>query len=58
MPTSLKVEVSIEENSAYKSNCTNNFDYENYSGFRGDVSVTLIDKTNGSNPTKKETYCM
>ena len=31
---------------------------ERHSGFREDGSVILIDKTDGSNPTKRETYWM
>ena len=31
------------------------FESEHHSGFREDVSVILIDKTDGSNPTKRET---
>ena len=31
---------------------------ECHSGFRDDVSVILIDKTDGSNPDKTETYWM
>ena len=31
---------------------------ERRSGFREDGSVILIDKTDGSNPTKRETYWM
>ena len=34
------------------------FESERHSGFREDVSVILIDKTDGSNPTKRETYCV
>ena len=32
------------------------FESEHHSGFCEDVSVILIDKTDGSNPTKRETY--
>ena len=32
------------------------FETERHSGFREDVSVMLIDKIDGSNPTKRETY--
>ena len=31
---------------------------EGHNGFLEDVSITLIDKTDGSNPTKRETFCM
>ena len=34
------------------------FESERHSGFREDISVILIDKTDGSNPTKTETYWM
>ena len=34
------------------------FESESHSSFRDDVSVILIDKTDGSNPTKIETYLM
>ena len=34
------------------------FESERLSGFRGNVSVTLIDKTDGSDPTKRGTYWM
>ena len=34
------------------------FESESHSGFRDDVSVILIDKTNSSNPTKREIYLM
>ena len=34
------------------------FEIECHSGFRDDISVILIDKTDGSNPTKRETYWM
>ena len=34
------------------------FESERLSGFRGNVSVILIDKTDGSDPTKRETYWM
>ena len=32
------------------------FEYERHSGFRDNVSVILIDKTEDSNSTKRETY--
>ena len=32
------------------------FESERRSHFHGDVSVMLIDKTDGSNPTERETY--
>ena len=35
-----------------------NFESKRHSGFHDDVSVMLIDKTDGSNPTKRETYWM
>ena len=31
---------------------------EHHSGFHDDVSIILIDKTDGSNPTKRETNWM
>ena len=34
------------------------FDNHSHSGFGDDASVILIDKTDGSNPTKRETYWM
>ena len=34
------------------------FESGRHSGFREDISVILIDKTDGSNPTKRETYLM
>ena len=34
------------------------FESERHSGFRDDVSVILIDKYEGSNSTKRETYWM
>ena len=34
------------------------FQSERHSGFCEDVSVILIDKTDGSNPTKRETHWM
>ena len=34
------------------------FESKRHSGFHDDVSVILIDKTDGSNPTERETYWM
>ena len=34
------------------------FESERHSGFRDDVSVILIDKYEGFNPIKRETYWM
>ena len=34
------------------------FESEKYTEFLDDVSLTLIDKTGGSNPTKRENYWM
>ena len=34
------------------------FESECHSGFCDDVSVILIDKTDGSSPTQRETYWM
>ena len=34
------------------------FESEGHNGFLEDVSVVLIDKTDGSDPTKRETFCM
>ena len=34
------------------------FESEGHNGFLEDVSITLIDKTDGSNPTKRETFWM
>ena len=31
------------------------FESEGHKGFLGDVSITVIDKTDGSNPTNRET---
>ena len=35
-----------------------NFERQCHSGFRDDVSVIIIDKTDGSNPAKRDTYWM
>ena len=35
-----------------------NFESERHSHFRDNVSVILIGKTDGSNPTKREIYWM
>ena len=32
------------------------YDYHGHSGFLNDISVTLIDKTDPKDPTKKENY--
>ena len=32
------------------------FERESYLGFRDEMPVILINKTDGSNPTKRETY--
>ena len=34
------------------------FESEGHNGFLEDVSITIIDKTDGSNPTKRETFWM
>ena len=34
------------------------FESEGHNGFLEDVSITLIDKTDGFNPTKRETFWM
>ena len=34
------------------------FESECHSGYRDDVSIILTDKTDGSNPTKREIYSM
>ena len=34
------------------------FENEGHNGFLEDVSITLIDKTDGSDPTKRETFWM
>ena len=36
----------------------NHFKDEGHTEFLGDVSIALIDKTDGSNPTKRENYWM
>ena len=48
----------IKKNSVSKKICTNKFESECHSHFHDDVSVVLIDKTDDSNPTKKEIYWM
>ena len=55
--TSVKVKVLKEMKSAYKNTSIN---ISNVKGilFLVDVSLTLIDKTDISNPTKKENYRM
>ena len=47
---SLKVEVLKGENKYFES--------EEHTEILDDVSITLIDKTDGSNPTKRENYWM
>ena len=47
---SLKVEVLKGENKYFES--------EGHTEILDDVSITLIDKTDGSNPTKRENYWM
>ena len=41
-----------------QENLNKHFENECHSGFRDDISIILIDKTDGSNPTKRETDLM
>ena len=49
------LESLIEENTAYKNICMNTLHYQDTSVFFM-MSVTLIDKTDPSCPTKREDY--
>ena len=56
--TNLRVEVLKEEKSVCKNICINILKVKRHTEFLDDVSIILIDKTDGSNPTKRENYWM